>query len=137
VRADAGGASSRCAAALPIRLAGREAVTGPQRESGSGIVRRVDELFALADGLEAKYRAVVERVEKLTPSVLAKAFRGELVPQDPGDEPAEKLLERIRAARASEDRSGSAGRGPGRSAGSGGRGLAAVKVAAGKMRGRR
>ena len=28
-------------------------------------------------------------------SILAKAFRGELVPQDPKDEPAEKLLERI------------------------------------------
>jgi type I restriction enzyme S subunit len=31
-----------------------------------------------------------------SPSFLAKAFRGELVPQDPNDKPAEKLLERIR-----------------------------------------
>jgi len=38
-------------------------------------------------------------VDKLTPSILAKAFRGELVPQDPNDEPAEKLLERIREER--------------------------------------
>jgi len=37
-------------------------------------------------------------VDKLTQSILAKAFRGELVPQDPNDEPAEKLLARIRAA---------------------------------------
>jgi type I restriction enzyme S subunit len=35
----------------------------------------------------------------LTQSVLAKAFRGELVPQDPCDEPASKLLERIKAKR--------------------------------------
>ena len=35
----------------------------------------------------------------MTPALLAKAFRGELVPQDPGDEPASALLERIRAAR--------------------------------------
>jgi type I restriction enzyme S subunit len=35
-------------------------------------------------------------VEKLTQSILAKAFRGELVPQDPNDEPASVLLERIR-----------------------------------------
>lgn len=35
----------------------------------------------------------------MTPALLAKAFRGELVPQDPNDEPAPVLLERIRAAR--------------------------------------
>ena len=33
--------------------------------------------------------------ERLTPSVLAKAFRGELVSQDPNDEPASTLLERL------------------------------------------
>jgi type I restriction enzyme S subunit len=33
--------------------------------------------------------------ERLTPATLAKAFRGELVPQDPNDEPASALLERI------------------------------------------
>jgi type I restriction enzyme S subunit len=38
-------------------------------------------------------------VEKLTQSILAKAFRGELVPQDPNDEPASVLLERIPAQR--------------------------------------
>ena len=36
--------------------------------------------------------------ERLTTATLAKAFRGELVPQDPGDEPASDLLKRIRAA---------------------------------------
>ena len=35
-------------------------------------------------------------VDKLTQSLLAKAFRGELVPQDPNDEPASALLARIR-----------------------------------------
>jgi type I restriction enzyme S subunit len=101
--------------------------------------RRVEELLALADQLEAKYRAAVERVERLTPSVLAKAFRGELVPQDPEDEPASVLLERIRAESSAEDRSGSAGRSPGRRAGTGGLRQAAVRAggAAGKKRGRR
>ena len=33
------------------------------------------------------------RVDRLTASILAKAFRGELVPQDPNDEPGETLLE--------------------------------------------
>lgn len=43
------------------------------------------------------------RIGKLTQSLLAKAFRGELVPQDPTDEPASVLLERIRAERATAE----------------------------------
>ncbi len=62
------------------------------------IVRRVEELFALADRLEARVGKARGQVDKLTQAILAKAFRGELVPQDPNDEPAEKLLARIRAA---------------------------------------
>ena len=63
------------------------------------IVHRVEALFAYADRLEARYTAVRAQVERLTPALLAKAFRGELVPQDSNDEPASVLLERIRAAR--------------------------------------
>lgn len=63
------------------------------------IVRRVEALFAFADRLEARYNAARTRVDGLTPALLAKAFRGELVPQDPNNEPASVLLERIRAAR--------------------------------------
>jgi len=64
------------------------------------IVRRVEQLFAYADQLEAKVAAAQQRIDALTQSLLAKAFRGELVPQDPTDEPASVLLERIRAQRA-------------------------------------
>lgn len=63
------------------------------------IVRRVEGLFKLADQLEVRYRTAQAQVDKLTQSILTKAFRGELVPQDPNDEPAEKLLERIREQR--------------------------------------
>ena len=59
------------------------------------IVRRVEGLFALADQLELRLAKARGQVEKLTPSLLARAFAGQLVPQDPTDEPAEKLLERI------------------------------------------
>ena len=65
------------------------------------VVRRVDELFALADQVEARYAKAKEYVDSLRQSILAKAFRGELVPQDPNDEPAATLLERIRQARRS------------------------------------
>jgi type I restriction enzyme S subunit len=60
------------------------------------ILRRVEALFVLADQIEARYAKAKAHVEKLTQSILAKAFRGELVPQDPKDEPAEALLRRIR-----------------------------------------
>lgn len=64
------------------------------------IVRRVEQLFAFADQLEAKVASAKKRIDHLTQSILAKAFRGELVPQDPNDEPASVLLERIKAQRA-------------------------------------
>lgn len=63
------------------------------------IVRRVETLFALADQIEARFEKARAQVEKLTPAILAKAFRGELVPQDPNEEPASVLLDRIRTAR--------------------------------------
>ncbi len=44
---------------------------------------------------------LVDRVANLDSAILAKAFRGELVPQGPNDEPASSLLERIRAERES------------------------------------
>ncbi len=60
------------------------------------IVRRVEGLFALADQLEMRLAKARGQVDALTPSLLARAFAGQLVPQDPNDEPAEKLLERIK-----------------------------------------
>ena len=60
------------------------------------IVRRVEALFKTADALEGRYRKAKAHVDKLTQSILAKAFRGELVPQDPNDEPASALLARIK-----------------------------------------
>jgi type I restriction enzyme, S subunit len=63
------------------------------------IVRRVEALFAFADRIEARLTAVLAQVERLTPATLAKAFRGELVPQNPNDEPASVLLQRLLTAR--------------------------------------
>jgi type I restriction enzyme S subunit len=63
--------------ALPVEL--------PSLAEQAEIVRRVDSLFTLADQLEARYTAARTHIDRLTPALLAKAFRGELVPQDPGD----------------------------------------------------
>jgi len=59
------------------------------------IVRRVKALFKLADHIEARHAAAVKEARRLTPLTLAKAFRGELALQDPNDEPASVLLQRI------------------------------------------
>lgn len=75
-------------------------VTYPDLQEQTEIVRRVEQLFAFADQLEAKVASAKSRIDHLTQSILAKAFRGELVAQDPNDEPASVLLERIKAQRA-------------------------------------
>jgi type I restriction enzyme S subunit len=61
-----------------------------------GIVRRVEALFALADEVEARLQQAQAHVDELTPSLLARAFSGRLVPQDPDHEPASVLLHRVR-----------------------------------------
>jgi type I restriction enzyme S subunit len=64
------------------------------------IVRRVETLLAVADRIEARLSAARSQVERLTPATLHKAFCGDLIPQDPDDEPASKLMERIRNSQA-------------------------------------
>lgn len=59
------------------------------------IISRIEQLFGYADSIEKQVQEAFEQVDKLTQSILAKAFRGELVPQDPDDEPSERLLEKI------------------------------------------
>jgi type I restriction enzyme S subunit len=69
------------------------------------IIQRVEQLFALADRIESRLQAVQERVDRLTQSLLAKAFRGELVPTEAElarqegreYESAEELLARLSA----------------------------------------
>ena len=74
------------------------------------IVRRVGVLFKLADAIQRRITAATKRAEKLTQSILGKAFRGELVPteaelarhQGRDYEPASVLLDRIKSQRQSE-----------------------------------
>lgn len=68
------------------------------------IVAEIESRFERADALETAVDRALNDAEKLKQAVLKKAFSGELVPQNPDDEPASVLLDRIRAARASEQR---------------------------------
>jgi type I restriction enzyme S subunit len=79
----------------------------PTLNEQTEIVRRVEELFAFADKVEAQVNAAQTRVNNLTQSILAKAFRGELTAEwraaNPalisGENSAEALLERIKTER--------------------------------------
>ncbi len=72
----------------------------PPLDEQKEIVRQVDKLLTLADKMEEHYQKARVKVDALAQSILAKAFRGELVQQNPDDEPAEKLLQRIQEEKA-------------------------------------
>lgn len=69
-------------------------------EEQKEIVRRIENAFQKIDKLAAEAKRALELTDKLDEAILAKAFRGDLVPQDPNDEPASRLLDRIKAERA-------------------------------------
>ena len=67
----------------------------PTIQEQQEIVKRVEGLFAVADKIEAQYNSLKTKIDTLPQAILNKAFKGELVPQNPNDEPASVLLERI------------------------------------------
>ncbi|EIQ2139921.1 restriction endonuclease subunit S [Escherichia coli] len=83
-------------------------ITVPPLPEQHEIVRRVEQLFAYADTIEKQVNNALARVNNLTQSILAKAFRGELTAQwraeNPelisGENSAAALLEKIKAERA-------------------------------------
>jgi type I restriction enzyme, S subunit len=68
----------------------------PPLEEQKEIVRRVEKMFAEIDKMEAEYQKAAKLCDRLEQATLAKAFRGELLPQDPDDEPASVLLEQVK-----------------------------------------
>jgi len=67
------------------------------------IVEEIERHFSIADQIEKTVEQGMLQSERLRQSILKNAFEGKLVPQDPNDEPAEKLLERIKAERAKRE----------------------------------
>jgi type I restriction enzyme, S subunit len=67
----------------------------PPPNEQAEIIRNVELLLTVADKIEARYQKAKAHLDRMPQSLLAKAFRGELVIQDESDESAAELLKRI------------------------------------------
>lgn len=87
-------------ASLSLRQLRELQIPLPPLDEQRAIVARIDAAFARARAMLSAADAARAQLDVLERSVLAKAFRGELVEQDPADEPASVMLDRVRADRA-------------------------------------
>jgi type I restriction enzyme S subunit len=78
---------------------------GPKEEQLQ-ILQMVSERLSQIDSAEKQIENGLLRAARLRQSILKRAFEGKLVPQDPKDEPASALLERLRASRTIHEGSG-------------------------------
>ena len=86
-------------ASINMTTLGKLPIAIPPIAEQKAICNKVAQAFKILDSLRFSYQVTIEEINQLDRSILAKAFRGELVPQYPNDEPAAVLLERIRAER--------------------------------------
>jgi type I restriction enzyme S subunit len=85
-------AGAICAVKLPL----------PKLEVQRELVHRIHSAFAWIDRLASEATSARKLINHLDQAILSKAFRGELVPQDPNDEPASVLLKKIRGEKVKE-----------------------------------
>jgi len=86
---------------LPQRALQSVELPVPPIEAQAEIVRRLESAFGWLDHMANEHASATKLLPKLDGAILAKAFRGDLLPQDPNDEPASVLMERIDHDRAS------------------------------------
>ena len=95
---------------LSVSKVGRLPIPLPPLAEQHRIVAEVERRLSVIQQAEAAVEASLHRAERLRQSILKRAFSGQLAPQDPDDEPASVLLERIRAQREAEPAAASATR---------------------------
>lgn len=78
----------------------------PPGAEQAAIVEAVQEKLSQIDALEVEVGRGLARAGRLRQAILKAAFEGRLVPQDPADEPAATLLERLRHARTAAEPKG-------------------------------
>ncbi len=91
---------------VPLQLLRRMVLPLPPLAEQSRIVAEVSRLLSVADAVTETVASELARCTRLRQSILKAAFEGKLVDQDPSDEPASVLLERIRAERAASAEAG-------------------------------
>jgi type I restriction enzyme S subunit len=82
---------------LPIPL--------PSLSEQKVIIEEINRLFSIVDDSGFVLESELKRAQSLRQSILKRAFEGKLVPQNPSDEPAAILLERIKAEKAKPKKS--------------------------------
>jgi type I restriction enzyme S subunit len=75
----------------------------PPLQEQARIIAEIERRLSVAEQIATTIDAALARASRLRQSILKRAFEGNLVPQDPNDEPASVLLERIRAERTSRE----------------------------------
>jgi type I restriction enzyme S subunit len=118
LRQTTGAAIGSTRAGFNTRLLAELDIGLPPLEEQQEIVNRVQRYFALADRVEARYTKARAQADKITQAILAKAFRGELVPTEAdlarregrSYEPAAELLARIRSSEAAKHNGARTGR---------------------------
>ena len=93
-------------ASISKRKVGALPVPVPPFDEAVEIVRRIETAFSWLDRVSADHASASKLLPKLDAAILAKAFRGELIPQNSHDEPASVLLERAKAEPAGQPRRG-------------------------------
>ena len=84
---------------LSVAIVNQNLMPVPPLAEQKRIVSKIEELLAAVEKISVALDGVTRVAERINKKVLDLAIRGQLVPQDPNDEPAEKLLKRIAEAR--------------------------------------
>ena len=93
---------------LNLESLNQVAICLPPTDEQRQVVAEVDERLSIVRAAEGLIEVNAMRATRLRQSILKQAFEGKLVPQDPADEPASVLLERLQANRSGNDRNGTA-----------------------------
>jgi type I restriction enzyme, S subunit len=83
---------------------GEIAINLPPLKEQQEIAQQIETAFKAIDRIQEQYKEAKDQLDRLNQSILAQAFRGDLVDQDPTDEPASILLDRIRTERETQQK---------------------------------